>query len=403
MTDHRHLKQLVRARMARTGESYSAARRQVVAKVRVPGLVHGYDTFGTRRHHESSLVRNLLRQVGVDCGEAMVCGLGGGVGFMYAMFEYTGIPPMATIVMQHHPQPWLPAVLGRLRIGYAERHSTSPGSALAALRAELAAGRAVHCLVDRSALPWHQGEPTISADPYGVVVAGEHDGAFLVDDRDPAPHIVAEGAFVAAWSRYRKGRHHRVTIDPGEPTDLGVAAREAVATTVAHLTGPVLGNAFDVNFGFSGMRRLAAQLRDRGTRNGWTKRLTDPGALVRALRRLHDGVEVEYTAAGGTRPLYADFLDEIGAPEAAAAFRESAAHWSELADRALASAQGDLADLAARRMSIVLTRGRAGADEIRALTREIAAHPVPEVDLDGLADLVDAARGCEERAVAALS
>ena len=33
MTEHKHLKKLVRERMARTGESYSTARRHVVTQV----------------------------------------------------------------------------------------------------------------------------------------------------------------------------------------------------------------------------------------------------------------------------------------------------------------------------------------------------------------------------------
>lgn len=50
-----------------------------------------------------------------------------------------------------------------------------------------------------------------------------------------------------------------------------------------------------------------------------------------ATGRLHACLEEEWTAPGATRPLYADFLDLVGRPEAAGLFRESARHWSELA------------------------------------------------------------------------
>ena len=169
-------------------------------------------------------------------------------------------------------------MLNRLKLGYAQRHSTSPAAAEKALRAELADDRAVYCLVDRGALPWHSGEMSVSADPYGVAVAGSRDGAFLLDDRDPAPHRLAEEEFMAAWSGHRKGRHHRVTIDRAGEIDLPDATRAALGTTVAHLTGPVLGNSFDTNFGFSGMRRLAGQLRDTRTKTGWARRFADPVA-----------------------------------------------------------------------------------------------------------------------------
>jgi hypothetical protein len=47
-------------------------------------------------------------------------------------------------------------------------------------------------------------------------------------------------------------------------------------------------------------------------------------------QRLHDCLEVEYTAPGATRPLYAEFLTEVGLP-GAQEFRESGRLWSEIA------------------------------------------------------------------------
>ena len=85
------------------------------------------------------------------------------------------------------------------------------------------------------------------------------------------------------------------------------------------LTGPVLGNNFDVNFGFSGMDKLASQLRDTRTKTGWERRFSRHVAFSGGRRRLYECLEVEYTAPGGTRPLYAQFLDHVGKPEAAGA------------------------------------------------------------------------------------
>ena len=118
MTEHRQLKQLIRDRVARTGESYTTARRHVLARAAreaapsLPaGLVEGYDLFGADQHRLSALAAHLLRQAGITAphtgaplSEAMVCGLAGGIGFMYAVFEYRGVPPIVTIVAQHHPE-----------------------------------------------------------------------------------------------------------------------------------------------------------------------------------------------------------------------------------------------------------------------------------------------------------
>src|SRR5687768_8507270 len=120
MTARRGLKKIVRGRMARTGETYSTALRAVARP--------------TIRHRESALVGFLLEDAGLDLSEPMVCGLGGGIGFMYAVFEYDAVPhPLLTIVMQHHPQPWAAAVFDRLGVPFEEGHSASPKTARAAL------------------------------------------------------------------------------------------------------------------------------------------------------------------------------------------------------------------------------------------------------------------------------
>src|SRR5690606_12820236 len=74
---------------------------------REPGLIGSYPGGGLAVHRESALVQRLLASAGVELSEAMACGLGGGIGFMYAVFEYKQAPhPLLTFVTQHHPRPW---------------------------------------------------------------------------------------------------------------------------------------------------------------------------------------------------------------------------------------------------------------------------------------------------------
>jgi hypothetical protein len=352
MTERRGLKRHVRERMARTGEAYTSAHRQVTA--------HRPDA---PVHRESDLVRRLLAVAGRELSEPMVCGLGGGIGFLYAVFEYATVPyPLLTIVAQHHPEPWAPAVLGRLGVPYAEQHSTATQAALTKLDRVTATGRPALCTVHKERLPWYADEPAMGADPYPVLVTAGDGGQLTVYDGQSRQLGTEE--FGEAWAAYRKGRHHMLTVDPvatgpaGATTgrsgaglsaaaagggSLAPAIRDALATTVAHLTGPVLGNSFDVNFGFSGMARLAADLRANRGRAAWVRRFGTPAGFVPALRRLDECLERAYTAPGATRASYADFLDEA-APvldeprlaEAAVLFRQSGAAWSGLARQAAA-------------------------------------------------------------------
>jgi hypothetical protein len=360
MTEQKSLKKLVRERMSRTGESYTTAHRQVTSKAAdhaLPGLTPGYPAFGADVHGPSGLARHLLAQAGIDVSEAMACGLGGGIGFLYAIFEYAQVPhPMLTIVAQHHPQPWLEAVSAHLALESTTVTSSRPGPALEKLDAALASGRAAQLTVGRGLLPWHTALPEESAEPYAIVVAGRQGDDYLVDDRDPEPHRVNAAALGDAWAAHRKGRFALTTIEPvagdgapvdAAPVDLGAGIRSAIATTHAHLTGPVLGNSFDVNLGLRGIRKFADELSDTGTKAGWTKRFADPAAFAEGSRRLAECLTWAHTSAGATRPLYAEFLAEAetssglklaAASETAA---ESGARWAELADVAATTTADD--------------------------------------------------------------
>jgi hypothetical protein len=331
MTARRGLKKIVRGRMARTGESYSTALRQVAVDK------------STYRHRDSVLVGYLLERAGLALSEPMVCGLGGGIGFMYAVFEYDAVPhPLLTIVAQHHPQPWTSAVFDRLGVTYTEAHSSSPKAARAALTAALDEGRPVHCVVDRRLLPWRDDTPDYgAADPFPVVVERRSGETLTVLDPPRGERQLDLDAFVAAWGSHRQGRFRRATVTDVSDVDLDAAARDAIAVTAAHLTGPVLGNSFDVNVGFSGMAKFAGELRDTRTRKGWARRFAEPAARAHAMRRLVECLEKEYTAPGATRPIYADFLDLV-APEndAAGLIRAAGDRWSALARSA--TTDGDL-------------------------------------------------------------
>ncbi|MFE2549448.1 BtrH N-terminal domain-containing protein [Streptomyces sp. NPDC059355] len=302
-----------------------------------------YEDFGTGRHREASLIRHAL---GSAHDEELIAGLAGGIGFMYFVFEYAGRAPIATIVAQAHPEPWVQVALRRLHIPYDATRATKPR--WGRVRAALDGGQPAFCVVDRSSLPWHEADPDaemVGADPYTVVIAGYDGDDLLIEDGAETPYRIDREEFGAAWTAHRKGRHQLIV--PTGPAEGEPDVDGAVAATVTRLTGPVLGNQFDVNFGFSGMEKLAAQLRDRTTKTGWERRFAGPEAFRAGTGRLYACLEEEWTAPGATRPLYADFLDLAGRPEAAALLRDSAGHWSRLAASAR-TADPD-SDAAARR------------------------------------------------------
>ena len=186
MTKQRDFKALVRERMTKTGERYSAARAQLLTKYTgrtsssQPGVLSGYDRFGGIQPGTSALV-NALRHAGITFpitsspyNEAIVNGLCGGPGFLYAVFEYTGWPPILSLAFQSRSMPdaYIEEGLERLGVRIAQHETTSKVAAKKALDLALSNGKAAICVVDIASLPWH-GLPKefVGAGPHVVTVA----------------------------------------------------------------------------------------------------------------------------------------------------------------------------------------------------------------------------------------
>jgi hypothetical protein len=188
MTKRRDFKALVRERMDKTGERYTAARAQVLGTVTAfptrhsfPGVLPGYNTFGGIQSGTAAL-RNLLASIGAvsplegaPYTESLVNGLCGGPGFLYAVFEYKGWPPLLSLALRSRSMPDVCIAEGVSRVGrtVAVSETTSPAVARKALDAALAAGRPALCVTDVASLPW-TGLPAafVGGGPHVVAVAG---------------------------------------------------------------------------------------------------------------------------------------------------------------------------------------------------------------------------------------
>jgi hypothetical protein len=433
VTSQKHLKQAVRARMARTGEHYTTARRHLVARAvppAPPGVAPGYRSFGGGRHHDSALLTHVLAASGATAAhdgqsldEAMVAGLAGGIGFMYFSFSYTGSLPTMTIVPRTHPRPFLLGALERTGIPHHVAETTSAAKAARDLDTALAAGRTPICTVDRAGLPhqrWADAMP--GADPYDVVVAGRRaDGrggeVLLLDDECLDPVEVPTDVFAAARAAHRKSRHRLITVEPATaPVDLVPAIRAALAVTVHDLTEDVMPGNFAGNFGLRGLAKWADAVGDRRMRTGWARLFDSGPAFGHAMRRLYDCLTFDNSSPGAMRALYADFLAEaagvLGEPalaEAAERYERAGALWSAIADAAVAGGMAPYRPLVERRLELLL--GGGSADEFAEVSRAVAAFTggleVTEDDrlahLDALAALAAQVVPLEREACAVLA
>jgi hypothetical protein len=413
VTSHKHLKAAVRARMARTGERYTTARRHLTGETVPPsraGIVAGYRAFGGGRHHDSALLSHVLEATGITAAhdgrslsEPMVAGLAGGIGFMYFSFSYTGQLPTMTIVPRIHPRPFVPGALERAGVPFRTTETTSAAKAARELGAALDEGRAPVCTVDRAGLGhqlWADSMP--GSDPYDVVVAGRTDDVLLLDDDCLDPVEVSADVFAAARAAHRKSRHRMVVVDPAPgPVDLAPAVRSALAVTVHDLTEDVMPGNFAGNFGLRGLTKWADALADRRSRTGWARIFDTGPAFGHAMRRLYDCLTFDHSSPGAMRSLYADFLaeaaeivDDPALGEAAALYERAGVLWSDLADAAVAGSMAGYRPLVERRLELLLGGGT--AEELRSLAGEVEA-------LTSGLDLTEDDRLAELDALAALA
>lgn len=365
MTAHKHHKQLIRARMARTGESYTTARRHVLAQRGEP--IPAAEPRGI--HPDSHALAQVFAAHGLPHDEALLFGLGGGVGFMSFVFEYAGHAPMYTAVMRR----WsMSHELGRRAVeragvGIAISETGSASVAAKHLDAALATGQPFACLADVALLPHHGMSIAWKGNaPLLVGVFGREDGHLEIADH--GRRMLPIEAFAAARAGYRKAKHGLYQVTGGlDEGALATGIRAALEDCAAGTLDPQMGS-FQSNFGVWGIRTLAGMLADARTKKGLPQRFDVHRA--RLLGRLYACVRQEWSGAAALRGLYADFLAQaearLGIALPIAAVREAGARWDAFAGDAVADLPAVQAAIDARIAGLWGGEGREQMVERRA-------------------------------------
>jgi hypothetical protein len=380
MTRQRELKALVRERMSRTGERYSAARAHIISKPaalpahRLSGLLARYDRFGGIQAGTGP-VANALRFSGIvspiskqPFTEGAVNGLCGGPGFLYAVFEYKGWPPILSLALQSRSMPdvYIGEGLKRLGLRTSTYETTSKAVARRTLDETLAAGKAAICVVDIASLPWYGLPPEFAGGgPHVVTVAGRDGDRYWIDDRASRPIAVDADTLASARAAYRQAKNRLVTIDGPDPaTDGRKAMSAAIADTALRYVEPAVPKSFWVNCGWSGLEKWRSMLTDRKDRKAWPAVFADGARACAGLQRAYESIECQL-APGAGRTMYGEFLDDAavtlkrpGLSRAADAFRRAAGSWT-----AIASLIASAPDKAVRAACAMTDRRLAMGDE----------------------------------------
>jgi hypothetical protein len=353
MTKQKHLKERVRARMLKTGESYTAARRRVVAGRPETETLAGRYALRGGTHPDTAALSNTLANAGVTSGgrpltEELILGIGGGLGAAYILWQFTGHLPIVTLGFRNqwqYPDRWLVKTCRRLGIETTVHETSGHVTAMRTLREALSAdGPRPLAWIDVQEIGyWHFPERFSGMGGYPVVVIEERDGLFFLDDRNSATMSVDEPTLRASRARVSSYRNRLVTLEaPTEiPTHALVDAIGAgLDEQVRHLESD------SDSFSLPAWRKWARMVIDTKHKKGWANAFADQQGLFGVLLTVYESIESSGFGGGSLRGLYAGFLDTaadlIDRPalrQVSAVYRDLDKQWVELAERIAPSDQ----------------------------------------------------------------
>lgn len=368
-------------------------------------MTAGVQTRRDGRHAETTALGRALATLdvrsphtGEPLTEAMLLGIGGGLGGGYWTFEFTGTPKALVIGMRHlwhQPDRFLIGTCERLGVPYTLRETGSAKAAVAHLSAALAAGRRPLVWVDLATLPYTSPGPQWEKFFLHVVGVRGTDavtGTVLIDDRSVEPWPVSAEQLAAARTAITSNKHRLIVPEPpSEPLSLDRlrgATVEGIRRGVTDLLEPPIKN-----FGLPAFAKWADLVANRRQKKGWPTVFAAPLDLLRALAGAHHAIETNGTGGGAMRPLYAEFLDDAADVLARPVLRDLAdtyrligRQWTAVADAALPESVPLLRQtrqLMVERERLFVAAGPAAAGRVRAIDGELTALEA-SVEADGL-------------------
>ncbi|NOT07729.1 MAG: DUF4872 domain-containing protein [Gemmatimonadales bacterium] len=322
MTERKHFKQLVRGRMSKTGESYSAARRQIIRQapdsptperpfIHYPGSVP-----------VSTALRVLLANAGIKnphtkapFSEAMVFGLDGGIGAGVFAFHYAKEKFSSFYIAGRHgwqdDAHWSEEARNRLGVKSVVKESSGAKAGEKHLRELLATGQPVMAWVDSASLPYRAMPKQWQGGGYHVITIYTIDdasGTALIGDQADEPIAVSLADLAQARGRIKKFKNRLLAIGPAKKgADLGALVRGSLRACVDGLVTCKMKN-----YRLDAFLAWAEKLDGSKAADAWDK-IFPPGPLLyTGLWSVYEFIE-HWGGGGLCRPVFAEFLHEAGA------------------------------------------------------------------------------------------
>lgn len=317
MTDRKHLKSHVRARMERTGERYAAARAHVVGATTAadPG-----DPSAAQpgNNPAASALRILLADAGLSLTEPHALVIGGGIGIGVFQFHYAAEGVATFFIAGRHrwddDLAFLDGGLRRLGLASTVTETSSAKAADRQLREALATGRPVVAWVDIAVLGTRAYPLEYEGGGYHVVVVRAIDdarGVVIIDDLAQVPIEVPLEVFARARARIAKQKNRLLWLgeDAGEIAGPGVVRAAELAGLRAMVEG--FDHPRTRQFSLAALTDWSGRLRGTG-KDSWATVFPPGEWLWSGLASIHEYVRAYGTGGGLLRTAFGHGLAEVG-------------------------------------------------------------------------------------------
>jgi hypothetical protein len=395
MTERKHFKQLVRGRMAKTGESYSTARRHLMRQASAPAPGKPFPHHFPGNIPVTTALRALLSHAGLrnpvtgaPYSEAMVFGFDGGIGAGVFAFHYAKEDFSSFFIAGRHAWQddahWGHTALKRLGLAFTVKESSGVKPGEKHLRDLLQGGRPVLTWVDASGLPYRALPGSFTGGSYHVVtVFGIDDahGMAMVGDLADEVIPVSLKDLAVARGRIKKFKNRLLAVEPPSriSAELEPLVRGSIAQCVEDLTTCKMKN-----FTLAAFQGWAEKLDGSKAADSWEK-IFRPGVhFYQGLRSITEYIEYYGTGGGLCRPIFAEFLSESasalkdpGLSALGERYARLGEAWSALAEAALPKqipAFRETRELLARKWEALHAEGADAADAIKDCWGMLDAH-----------------------------
>ena len=264
-------------------------------------------------HPETASIKNILAYYGVKAphtgepfSEAMLLGIGGGLGASYMLWEFEkhGYPSIVLAFrnLANYPVKYLQNLCARLGAATEVFETTGKKKAAGQLAETLAANDPAIIWLDLGGAPYYMHYLQV-----GVAVAyGMDDDQVMVDNLAHKPYLIGHDLLVEARAKVPSFKNRVLTVQPQRSFNLEAAIREGLQECVAYL------GASSTSFALPAIRKWGRMMTDSKNKKGWPTVFKGGRGLYGTLRTVYETIEHIGTGGGGLRGLYADFLDEAG-------------------------------------------------------------------------------------------